>query len=148
MRKRNGGQKKCIYFSPFLATSDVEFKVLVFSFDQILIQSVYETVVPKLVAEDIPLLQSLLSDVFPGVKYVGAEMKKLKAEIKKVCNEMNLVFGEGEEQGGAWVEKVSALKKLFWRKKKTEIISFLQTNLFRLPIYLEAIWASKGLMDV
>ena len=145
MRKRNGGKKISIYFSPFLATN--QFKVQVFSFGQILIQSVYETVVPKLVAEDIPLLQSLLSDVFPGVKYVGAEMKKLKAEIKKVCNEMNLVFGEGEEQGGAWVEKVSALKKLFWRKK-TEIISFLQTNLFRLPIYLEAMWASKGLMDV
>ena len=62
--------------------------------------------VPKLVAEDIPLLQSLLSDVFPGVKYIGAEMKKLKAEIKKVCTEMNLVYGEGEEQGSAWVEKV------------------------------------------
>ena len=62
--------------------------------------------VPKLVAEDIPLLQSLLSDVFPGVKYIGAEMKKLKAEIKKVCNEMNLVYGDGEEQGSAWVEKV------------------------------------------
>ena len=62
--------------------------------------------VPKLVAEDIPLLQSLLSDVFPGVKYIGAEMKKLKAEIKKVCTEVNLVYGEGEEQGSAWVEKV------------------------------------------
>ncbi|XP_074612492.1 cytoplasmic dynein 1 heavy chain 1-like isoform X2 [Acropora palmata] len=79
---------------------------------EILIQSVYETVVPKLVAEDIPLLQSLLSDVFPGVKYVGAEMKKLKAEIKKVCNEMNLVFGEGEEQGGAWVEKILQLYQI------------------------------------
>ena len=63
--------------------------------------------VPKLVAEDIPLLQSLLSDVFPGVRYVGAEMKGLKAEIKKVCTEMNLVYGEGEEQGSAWVEKVT-----------------------------------------
>ena len=66
----------------------------------------YETVVPKLVAEDIPLLQSLLSDVFPGVRYVGAEMKSLKAEVKKVCAETNLVYGDGEEQGGAWVEKV------------------------------------------
>ena len=74
--------------------------------NQILIQSVYETVVPKLVAEDIPLLQSLLSDVFPGVRYVGAEMKALKDEVKKVCTEMNLVYGIGEEQGGAWVEKV------------------------------------------
>lgn len=44
--------------------------------------------------------------MFPGVKYVGAEMKELKAEIKKVCTEMNFVYGEGEEQGSAWVEKV------------------------------------------
>jgi len=69
-------------------------------------------VVPKLVAEDIPLLQSLLSDVFPGVKYVGAEMKQLKAEIKKVCTEMNFVYGEGEEQGSAWVEKVRLRRKI------------------------------------
>jgi hypothetical protein len=41
---------------------------------QILIQSVCETMVPKLVAEDIPLLFSLLSDVFPNVSYTRAEM--------------------------------------------------------------------------
>ena len=61
-------------------------------------------------AEDIPLLQSLLSDVFPGVKYVGAEMRRLKDEVKKVCAEMHLVYGEGEEQGGAWVDKVGCRK--------------------------------------
>ena len=73
---------------------------------QILIQSVCETVVPKLVAEDIPLLHSLLSDVFPGVEYVSAEMKPLKAELKKVCAEKNFVYGEGDELGTQWVEKV------------------------------------------
>lgn len=36
--------------------------------------------VPKLVAEDIPLLFSLLSDVFPKVGYTQAEMKGLKDE--------------------------------------------------------------------
>jgi dynein heavy chain 1 len=41
----------------------------------ILIQSVCETMVPKLVAEDIPLLSSLLNDVFPNVQYTRAEMK-------------------------------------------------------------------------
>ncbi|XP_001636057.2 cytoplasmic dynein 1 heavy chain 1 isoform X2 [Nematostella vectensis] len=79
---------------------------------EILIQSVYETMVPKLVAEDIPLLQSLLSDVFPGIKYVSAEMDQLKAEIKKVCAEMHLTYGEGEEQGGSWVEKVLQLYQI------------------------------------
>lgn len=42
---------------------------------EILIQSVCETMVPKLVAEDIPLLFSLLNDVFPNVDYYLAEMK-------------------------------------------------------------------------
>jgi hypothetical protein len=31
----------------------------------------------------------------------------LKEQIRKVCQEDYLVCGEGEEQGGAWMEKVS-----------------------------------------
>ena len=64
---------------------------------------------PKLVAEDIPLLNSLLSDVFPGVAYVPAEMTRLRDEIAKVCREMFLTYSEvvnGDEVGGPWVEKV------------------------------------------
>ncbi|XP_034944602.1 dynein heavy chain, cytoplasmic isoform X1 [Chelonus insularis] len=72
---------------------------------EILIQSVCETMVPKLVAEDIPLLFSLLNDVFPNVNYTRAEMKGLKDQIRKVCAEEYLVCGEGDEQGGAWQEK-------------------------------------------
>jgi len=68
---------------------------------------VCETVVPKLVAEDIPLLHSLLSDVFPGVKYTRAEMGALRAEIGRLCAEMHLVAGEGDSPGAYWVEKVS-----------------------------------------
>ena len=62
--------------------------------------------VPKLVAEDIPLLHSLLSDVFPGVQYTQAEMKGLRKELAKVCQEMYLTYGEGDEMGCSWVEKV------------------------------------------
>jgi len=67
-----------------------------------------ETMVPKLVAEDIPLLNSLLSDVFPGVAYVPAEMTRLREEIAKVCREMYLTYSEvgSDEIGGQWVEKV------------------------------------------
>ncbi|XP_044735865.1 dynein heavy chain, cytoplasmic isoform X10 [Chrysoperla carnea] len=79
---------------------------------EILIQSVCETMVPKLVAEDIPLLFSLLSDVFPNVSYTRAEMEGLKDEIRKVCQEEYLVCGEGDEQGGAWMEKVLQLYQI------------------------------------
>ncbi|GLV39725.1 Dynein heavy chain 64C [Carabus blaptoides fortunei] len=79
---------------------------------EILIQSVCETMVPKLVAEDIPLLFSLLNDVFPNVQYTRAEMAGLKDEIRKVCTEEYLVCGEGDEQGGAWMEKVLQLYQI------------------------------------
>jgi len=65
-----------------------------------------ETMVPKLVAEDIPLLHSLLSDVFPGVQYTPALMVELRAHVKAVCQEMYLVYGEGDEMGTLWVDKV------------------------------------------
>lgn len=78
---------------------------------EILIQSVCETLVPKLVAEDIPLLFSLLSDVFPNVSYTRAEMSGLKEEIRKVCAEEYLVCGEGDEQGTHWMEKVKTTKR-------------------------------------
>ena len=70
-----------------------------------------ETMVPKLVAEDIPLLNTLLMDVFPGVKYTAAEMTRLRQEIAKVCGEMYLVYSDGEEQGSAWVEKVKRTRE-------------------------------------
>jgi len=41
---------------------------------QILIQSICETLVPKLVSEDIALLFSLLQDVFPDAKYLPKQM--------------------------------------------------------------------------
>jgi dynein heavy chain 1 len=41
-----------------------------------------ETLVPKLVAEDIPLLNSLLHDVFPGVEYQQSGMEALRAVWK------------------------------------------------------------------
>lgn len=78
---------------------------------QILIQSVCETMVPKLVAEDIPLLFSLLSDVFPGVQYLRGEMTALREELKKVCGEMYLTYGDGDDVGSMWVEKVCASLK-------------------------------------
>jgi dynein heavy chain 1 len=68
-----------------------------------------ETMVPKLVAEDIPLLHSLLSDVFPGVKYNPAMMEALRREVKRVCEEMFLVYGEGDELGAMWIEKVNII---------------------------------------
>ncbi|RKP12812.1 hydrolytic ATP binding site of dynein motor region D1-domain-containing protein [Piptocephalis cylindrospora] len=73
---------------------------------EILIQSVRETLVPKLVAEDIPLLQSLVADVFPGVEYVPVALASLREAIREEAAARHLVAGE------AWVEKVVQLYQI------------------------------------
>ena len=103
---------------------------------EILIQSVCETMVPKLVAEDIPLLFSLLTDVFPGIPYTQAQMDELKRHIANVCKEWNLVYNDDSttsikttttkttqtsssstnqtstDSGNLWVEKVLQLYQI------------------------------------
>lgn len=80
---------------------------------KILMQSVCETMKPKLVADDIPLLSSLLSDVFPNISYEESKMTDLHKQIEIVCKEMCLVYGAAEtEQGSAWVEKVLQLYQI------------------------------------
>ncbi|OJA07948.1 hypothetical protein AZE42_05923 [Rhizopogon vesiculosus] len=72
----------------------------------ILIQSVTETIVPKLVADDVPLLTSLLADVFPGTDYVPVDLDALREQILKVCAERRLVDGE------RWVAKILQLYQI------------------------------------
>ncbi|KAJ3563761.1 hypothetical protein NP233_g8731 [Leucocoprinus birnbaumii] len=72
----------------------------------ILIQSVTETIVPKLVADDVPLLTSLLADVFPGVDYVPVDLGALREQIFKVCAERRLVPGE------RWIAKILQLYQI------------------------------------
>ncbi|SJL06320.1 related to Cytoplasmic dynein 1 heavy chain 1 [Armillaria ostoyae] len=72
----------------------------------ILIQSVTETIVPKLVAEDVPLLTNLLADVFPGVDYMPVDLDALREQILKVCFERRLVDGD------LWVSKILQLYQI------------------------------------
>ena len=66
-----------------------------------------ESFVPRLVAKDLPLLSSLLNDVFPNALYARDDVKQLKDQIKNVSDEMNLVYGEEKYSlGSLWLEKV------------------------------------------
>ncbi|KAL8276643.1 hypothetical protein RQP46_010992 [Phenoliferia psychrophenolica] len=73
---------------------------------EILIQSVTETIVPKLVADDVPLLTSLLADVFPGIDYVPVNLDQLKEHIMAVCAERHLV------PDAVWLQKVVQLYQI------------------------------------
>lgn len=87
------------------ANAEMEVSIDV-SEQEILIQSVSETIVPKLIAEDVPLLKSLLSDVFPGVEYKPVNLDVLRGHIAAVCAERHLV------EGGLWTEKVLQLYQI------------------------------------
>jgi dynein heavy chain 1, cytosolic len=66
---------------------------------------------PKI--KDLPLLSSLLSDVFPGTSYIRAELSELKEHIKCVCEQMSLVYDEDTSKcGGVWLEKVIQLYQI------------------------------------
>lgn len=72
----------------------------------ILIQSVCENVIPKLVSPDIPLFHSLLSDVFPGASVYQIEEKELRSLIDAVAVEMSLTPAVG------WVDKILQLYQI------------------------------------
>ncbi|KAJ9053275.1 dynein heavy chain [Entomophthora muscae] len=73
---------------------------------EILMQSIRETLMPKLVSDDIPLLRSLMTDVFPGVDYAPVDLDRLKEEIIKVCGERNLVAEP------IWMDKIIQLYQI------------------------------------
>ena len=72
----------------------------------ILIKSLCDTLVPKLVAEDIPLLSSLLTGVFPGSSIIQIREEKLINEIEKLALKYNLICK------GPFIEKVLQLYQI------------------------------------
>jgi dynein heavy chain 1 len=69
----------------------------------VLLRSFCDTVVPKLVAEDIPVFETLLSGVFPGVELKPIQEEKLRENIGIVCKKMLLIEHE------KWVDKALQL---------------------------------------
>ena len=87
----------------------------------ILIQSVCETMVPNLVAAHIPFLFALLNDVFPGITYTRAEMAGLRKQIRNVCREEFFVCKENDGQEGR-------TKDSMWMKKILELYESSQVK--------------------
>jgi len=73
---------------------------------QVLIKSLCENIVPKLVAEDVALYQTLLEGVFPGAKLLEPEFIELRSAVEEVCNQKRLCASE------RWVSKVMQLEQV------------------------------------
>jgi dynein heavy chain 1 len=73
---------------------------------QIIVQSIRETIAPKLVRDDVLIMQEIEEDSFPGVKYVPATMQKLREALQDVAEERKLVVTD------AWLTKVLQLYQI------------------------------------
>lgn len=58
---------------------------------QIIVQSLRETIGPKLISADVDVMQDIEAEAFPGVKYVPAALGELEEAIRKVATEQNVV---------------------------------------------------------
>lgn len=66
---------------------------------QIIVQSLRETIAPKLVREDVVKLFEIQAQNFPGVEYVPANFEKLEQAIREIAREQHHVDSE------MWVTK-------------------------------------------
>ncbi|KAH6659609.1 dynein heavy chain [Truncatella angustata] len=73
---------------------------------EIIVQSIRETVAPKLLQKDVSVMESVEADCFPGVEYVPGEMGKLEEAIRNLAAERNLVVGD------AWMTKIIQLYQI------------------------------------
>lgn len=71
-----------------------------------LIVGACNNVLPKLVAEDMPIFSGILTEVFPGAKVATMEDERARKFIVEACNELHLVSAE------AFVQKVLQLKQV------------------------------------
>ena len=63
--------------------------------EKILLKSLCDTLVPKLIQEDIPLLSSLLAGVFPGSQITQLLDPVMKEHIIKLSKKYNLLPTDG-----------------------------------------------------
>lgn len=73
---------------------------------QILVQSLRETLAPKLVDHDGEVMEQIQMESFPGVAYVPASLQSLKDAIQQVAAETRLVVSE------AWITKILQLYQI------------------------------------
>ena len=58
---------------------------------QIVVQSIRETIAPKLIRDDVEILLKIQEDDFPAVEYVPADMGPLVEAMKRIARERHLV---------------------------------------------------------
>ena len=73
---------------------------------QIMVQSLRETIAPKLVREDVETMLDIQKEDFQGVEYVPANFEKLTATIREIAQEQHFVDSE------MWITKALQLYQI------------------------------------
>lgn len=73
---------------------------------QILVQSIRETIAPKLIRADAVLMEQIEAESFPGVQYIPASLEKLRQALQDVVDERQLVATD------SWLAKVLQLYQI------------------------------------
>lgn len=73
---------------------------------QIIVQSIRETIAPKLIKSDVEIMRSIEAESFPGVYYHPANLDELKDAICYIAHEKNLVVNE------TWMLKILQLYQI------------------------------------
>ncbi|MCJ1311828.1 hypothetical protein MMC25_005501 [Agyrium rufum] len=73
---------------------------------QIIVQSIRETIAPKLIQKDIERMQKIEIESFPGIEYIPASHEKLRSAIKLEAMERDLLMND------VWMTKVLQLYQI------------------------------------
>ena len=73
---------------------------------QIIVQSIRETIAPKLIREDVGLMIQVEQESFPGVHYVPAELNVLEDAIRTEAAERHLLIND------TWMTKITQLYQI------------------------------------
>jgi len=73
---------------------------------QIIIQSLRETIAPKLIRPDVDIIQDIEKEVFPGIEYIPALLQNLTDSIRTVAKENQLSVPE------SWLTKIIQLYQI------------------------------------
>ncbi|OTA89925.1 hypothetical protein M434DRAFT_398353 [Hypoxylon sp. CO27-5] len=73
---------------------------------EIIVQSVRETIAPKLIRPDVDIMMAIEGECFPGVQYVPANLADLEGAIRRLAAERHLVVND------IWMTKVLQLYQI------------------------------------
>lgn len=114
---------------------------------QIIVQSLRETIAPKLIRSDVEIMKQIEEEAFPGVEYVPGNMQKLEEAIRSIAADNNfsvtdtwmtkilqlyqiqnihhgvmMVGNSGSGKTGAWKVLLQALQKVEGQEGVSHVI--------------------------